>query len=99
MRYDDRGNILEGRFQDQGDRGNSRHDYFNYADSAWGDLLTKYNDTTITYDTIGNPLSYRDGITMTWKNGRRLATFTNANLTGPLQRAVDSALIQVFPLK
>ena len=26
------------------------------------------------YDKIGNPLSYRDGITMTWKNGRQLAT-------------------------
>ena len=99
MEYDDRGNISERRFQDQGDGSNNRYDHFEYTDSTWGDLLTKYNNTTITYDTIGNPLSYRDGITMTWKNGRRLATFTNANLTGPLQRAVDSGLIQVFPLK
>ena len=89
MEYDDRGNILERTFQDQGDRGNNRHDYFNYTDSAWGDLLTKYNNTTITYNTIGNPLSYRDGITMTWKNGRRLATFTNGDVSASFDYDAD----------
>lgn len=28
-----------------------------YGDSVWGDLLTNYNGTAITYDTIGNPLT------------------------------------------
>lgn len=41
--------------------------------------MTKYNGQTITYDAIGNPLSYRDGITLTWQNGRELATFSQTN--------------------
>ncbi len=35
----------------------------------------------MTYDAIGNPLTYRDGMTMTWKNGRQLATLVNGNKT------------------
>ena len=51
--------------------------YYTYADNKhWGDLLTKYDGQTITYDTIGNPLSYYNGqrYTFTWAQGRRLAT-------------------------
>ena len=42
---------------------------------GWGDLLTSYNGVAITYDAIGNPLSYYNGsaYTFTWY-GRRLAT-------------------------
>lgn len=51
---------------------------YTYADTnGWKDLLTKYNGQTITYDAIGNPLGYRDGITLTWQNGRELATYKN----------------------
>ncbi|MBE6794695.1 MAG: hypothetical protein E7532_07110 [Ruminococcaceae bacterium] len=35
-------------------------------------MLTQYNGQTITYDEIGNPLTYRDGMTMEWQNGREL---------------------------
>lgn len=44
-----------------------------YTDSEWGDLLTSYDGTTITYDEIGNPLSYYNGsaYTFTWE-GRQL---------------------------
>ena len=52
-----------------------------YTDSTWSDKLTSYDGTAITYDAIGNPLSYRDGISMTWKNGRELATLSNGNYT------------------
>ena len=45
-----------------------------YGDSNWKDKLTSYNGTTITYDELGNPLSYRDGISFTWENGRILKT-------------------------
>ena len=34
---------------------------YNYTNSEWGDLLTSFNGTTITYDEIGNPLSYYNG--------------------------------------
>ena len=49
---------------------------YSYGDSEWKDLLTAYNGQEITYDAIGNPLSYKNGFTFTWKNGRRLATAT-----------------------
>ena len=44
-----------------------------YTDSEWGDLLTSYNGHTITYDSLGNPLSYYNGSSyqFTWE-GRRL---------------------------
>jgi len=38
------------------------------------DKLTSYNGQSITYDAIGNPLTYK-GNTLTWKNGRELATY------------------------
>jgi RHS repeat-associated protein len=44
---------------------------YTYGDSDWGDLLTAYDGTAITYDEIGNPLTGRYG-TMTWEHGRRL---------------------------
>ena len=40
-------------------------------------MLTVYDGENITYDDIGNPLSYRNGISFTWKNGRRLASYTD----------------------
>ncbi len=42
-------------------------------DTVWKDKLTNYNGKDITYDNIGNPLTY-DGNTYTWQNGRQLAT-------------------------
>ncbi len=50
---------------------------YTYGDTNWKDKMTGYNGTAITYDDIGNPLSYRNGISLTWKNGRRLASFSN----------------------
>ena len=41
-----------------------------YAESGWKDQLTSYRGESITYDEIGNPISYR-GSTLTWE-GRRL---------------------------
>ena len=49
---------------------------YSYEDPTWADLLTKYNGETITYDAIGNPLTYRGGMSFTWKDGRRLSTAT-----------------------
>ena len=46
---------------------------YTYGDSNWKDKLTSYGDTPITYDAIGNPLTYR-GYTLTWQNGRQLAS-------------------------
>ena len=46
---------------------------YSYGDDNWKDLLTDYNGQAISYDEIGNPLSYRDGMEFTWE-GRRLKT-------------------------
>jgi len=46
---------------------------YTYGDTNWKDLLTSYNGQSITYDAIGNPLSYCDGMNFTWE-GRQLKT-------------------------
>ena len=53
--------------------GTSLHTY-GYASTVWKDLLTSFDGTSITYDQIGNPLSWRDGTVFTWRAGRQLAT-------------------------
>ncbi len=53
---------------------------YGYTDSlGWGDLLTSYSGGSITYDAIGNPLTYYNGnsYTFTWENGRQLATVSS----------------------
>ncbi len=53
---------------------------YTYGDADWGDLLTSYDGTQITYDGIGNPLN--DGTwTYTWKHGRELSTMTDGTTT------------------
>ena len=53
---------------------------YGYTDSDWGDLLTSYDGVNITYDAIGNPLSYYNGsqYSFTWE-GRRLKTATKGD--------------------
>ena len=44
--------------------------YYSYSDANWKDKLTYYNGQAITYDEIGNPLTYEDK-TLYWQ-GRQL---------------------------
>ena len=53
---------------------------YTYGNSNWRDQLTNYDGKAITYDVIGNPLTY-NGNTYTWQNGRELAKITNGNNT------------------
>lgn len=46
-------------------------------DSTWKDKLMSYDGKSITYDPIGNPLTY-NGWTYTWEMGRQLSTAANA---------------------
>ena len=41
----------------------------------------------------------KDFVLYSQSNGLEMHLYTNAHLTGPLQQAVDSGLIQIFPLK
>ena len=47
---------------------------YSYENDGWKDQLTSYQGETITYDEIGNPLSYR-GKTLEW-TGRTLKHLT-----------------------
>ena len=53
---------------------------YSYTDTNWRDKLTSYNGQAITYDEIGNPISYR-GYTMGWSNGRELTSLSGNGLT------------------
>ena len=52
------------------------------ATDSWKDRLTSYNGQTITYDSIGNPLTYNNGsaYTFTWE-GRQMQSATKGNTT------------------
>ena len=52
---------------------------YSYGDSNWKDKLTAYDGSAITYDAIGNPLSYIGGWNFTWEQGRRLSTASNGS--------------------
>ena len=47
-----------------------------YGNENWGDLLTNYNGTSISYDAIGNPLKWRNAIAIEW-SGRQLSNFAH----------------------
>ena len=51
-----------------------------YGDSNWKDKLTSFDGKAITYDAIGNPLTY-DGWTFTWKAGRMLHSMVKTGTT------------------
>lgn len=53
---------------------------YTYGDASWKDLLTAFNGQSITYDAIGNPLSYR-GMTLSWESGRRLTSVSKEGLS------------------
>ncbi|HIT33990.1 MAG TPA: DNRLRE domain-containing protein, partial [Candidatus Faecousia intestinigallinarum] len=67
--YDGAGNLLTAS------DGNATHTY-TYGDPDWKDLLTAYDGHAITYDAIGNPTSYYNGMTMRWIEGRKLDSLT-----------------------
>ena len=61
-------------------------------DSDWHDLLTSYDGSPITYDEIGNPLSYR-GSTFVW-DGRQLTQATKGSETMSYVYGVNGMRLQ-----
>ena len=55
--------------------------------------MTSYNGQNITYDEIGNPLTYRDGMTMTWM-GRQLTTLTQNGKQNTYKYDVDGLRLE-----
>ncbi len=50
---------------------------YGYNNSNWLDQLSSYNGINITYDTIGNPITIGNDISMNWINGRELNNYSN----------------------
>ena len=89
--YDAGGNLLEKRTYPYttGDLGAPTDTVsYAYGDTTWQDKLTAYDGEAITYDAIGNPLTYR-GSALEWKNGRRLAKYTNTAYTIQYEYTTD----------
>ncbi len=53
--------------------------HYNYNNSNWSDQLTSYNGYAITYDNVGNPLTYIGGLSFAWSRGRQLSEVTLTN--------------------
>jgi len=56
------------------------HDYAYTYNVTWKDKLASYDGNAITYDNIGNPLTY-NGWTYTWEAGRQLKQMVNGSMT------------------
>lgn len=69
--YDNRGNITSKTV-------NNETTNFTYANFGWKDLLVAINDVELTYDEIGNVLSYGDR-EFAWNSGRNLESIVDGN--------------------
>jgi len=78
--YDNGGNILNKKYYDYKTENLSKEINYNYENENWKDQLTSYDNKNITYDEIGNPLSYGN-INYTWKNGRQLESYKKDDLS------------------
>ena len=79
IKYDEAGNILGKKYIDFTTYSTSQTPTttYTYGNSQWGDLLTKIDGETITYDTIGNPTAIGSNTTLSWQ-GRQLMSVTNS---------------------
>ena len=79
--YDERGNITSKKTYDytNGSLENAEPreiTSFTYAKTGWKDQLAAVNDTALTYDEIGNVLTYGNR-EFTWNSGRNLESITD----------------------
>ena len=76
--YDDRGNITEMQehHYTSGTLGEPLNVYeYGYSNDVWKDLMTSYDGESIAYDELGNPTKWINGETLSWQNGRQLASY------------------------
>ena len=77
--YDNYGNILSKSTYKLNTTTLINTDTYTYGNPNYKDQLTKFNNDTITYDNIGNPLKIGN-TTYNWSNGRELQSINNPNL-------------------
>ena len=51
-----------------------------YAMTGWKDQIIYLDGTAITYDGVGNPLTWRQGMALTWESGRQLSSLQKGNM-------------------
>jgi len=78
--YNSAGNIISRVKKDRLTENIISSDSFSYSDSTWEDLLTSYNNESITYDSIGNPLIIGTKV-LTWIDGRKLDSYIDGSLS------------------
>ena len=91
--YDNRGNLRQKNEYalSTGELGTpTRTVDYGYGNADWQDQLTSYNGSAITYDAIGNPTIWYDGMQMTWQKGRQL-TGINSPLSGTTMYTYDDS--------
>lgn len=67
--YDNSGNIIKTtKFEDNTI---TDENLYQYSDESWKDKLTEYDNLQISYDAVGNPISYNHN-SYKWTAGRRL---------------------------
>lgn len=81
--YDARGNITSKNIYDHTTDENitsspKETTTFTYANFGWKDLLIAVNDVELTYDEVGNVLTYGDK-EFTWNTGRNLESIVDGN--------------------
>ncbi len=94
--YDNGGNILNKKeyAYTTGTLGTPTDTIVYTYDSVWKDKLLSYDGgATITYDAIGNPLTY-NGYTFTWQKGRQLASASGNGNTITYKYGTDGLRIQ-----
>ena len=60
---------------------------YSYGDEDWGDLLKGYNNHTIDYDEIGNPVTVKNSagevvLEFQWEHGRQLVGLHGVDMNG-----------------
>lgn len=90
--YDNFGNLLEKQIKNLETNDTIKTDVYQYSNSNWQDQLSKFNESNITYDEIGNPITIGDDISLNWINGRCLYSYDDIskNLEVKYQYDVDS---------
>ena len=91
--YDNRGNLRQKNEYalSTGELGTpTRTVDYGYGNADWQDQLTSYNGSAITYDAIGNPTIWYNGMQMTWQKGRQL-TGINSSVSGTTMYTYDDS--------
>ncbi len=77
--YDNLGNILTKTETNLDTSAIIKTDTYQYSNTNWKDQLTNYNDSNITYDEIGNPITIGNNIKLNWINGRSLYNYSDSS--------------------